>query len=273
MGWAKIEDTLDPQHKFHRAHVDATAVKLMLPIYFTNAKLTKDDIMLAKNSWDIIATGTCPKFVFSKLTFKEKFPFESAVSWFQSVYFNRLFDVHPLCRGMFIDCRAQGRFFSSLLGFIFTALVNENNFKKRLTALAISHCRMGVKAIEYGIIGEVMFWALKTCLDELYDKDTHKAWVKLFSAMIAVIVPVAVSYELESNAAQVERMHVQATSHGYSYRSHAKGDSKDGYSQGKLSVIPDMQEEITHTSGSITRWERTHKHQGHTMVDVIDCYS
>jgi hypothetical protein len=49
-----------------------------------------------------------------------------------------------------------------------------------------------------GIIGDVMFWSVKKCIGEAYCEDTHSAWVKIFSKMLSVIVPVSVAYELES---------------------------------------------------------------------------
>ena len=43
-----------------------------------------------------------------------------------------------------------------------------------------------------------MFWTLAKCLgSEFYDKATHRVWVKIFSTMLNVIVPIAVHHELE----------------------------------------------------------------------------
>ena len=50
---------------------------------------------------------------------------------------------------------------------MFTILDHEEQFQTRLTELAESHCRRGVKSTEYAIFGEVIFWTLKTCLGEL----------------------------------------------------------------------------------------------------------
>ena len=55
-------------------------------------------------------------------------------------------------------------------------------------------------------MGEVLFYTLKSCLGPEYDSATHKVWVKIFSRMLMVIVPVAVSFEMESGAAQMDRL-------------------------------------------------------------------
>lgn len=268
------------------ASVDALAVRLMLPVYYSADKLTKEDVLQAKNSWDIIATSSSPCYLFNRSNkTKAEFPFESGTSWFYSVYFSRLFDIHPMSKGMFVDTKAQGRFFQALIGFIFTAVSAQRAFNKRLLLIALSHCRKGVKAVEYGIIGEVMFWSLKVCLGELYDKETHHAWVKLFSSMLAVIIPAAVGYELDSNAAQADRIEIAQKSHAYSFKMppNAKKD-KNGHYVYKLSqrvashqgiVVVEEVEDLAnmHSSATITTWERQHKRQGSTLIDGIDCYS
>jgi hypothetical protein len=42
---------------------------------------------------------------------------------------------------------------------------------------------------------KVFFWALQQCLGPEYTSQTHLAWRKLFSAMLVVLVPVAVACE------------------------------------------------------------------------------
>lgn len=69
-----------------------------------------------------------------------------------------------------------------------------------------------------------MFWTLKTVLgEETYDKRVHEAWVRIFSRMLSVIVPVAVSFEIKTggeaqrqrvvneNALQRDMLQVQST--------------------------------------------------------------
>ena len=53
-----------------------------------------------------------------------------------------------------------------------------------------------------------MFWSLKKCLCEFYDKNTHRIWVKIFSTMLDVIVPIAVHYELDhkKHIAEISRV-------------------------------------------------------------------
>jgi hypothetical protein len=60
---------------------------------------------------------------------------------------------------MFSDPWSQERFIVGLQAFMFTALSDADQFHKRLIALGKSHAAKGVKAVEYGIIGEVFFYS------------------------------------------------------------------------------------------------------------------
>ena len=60
-----------------------------------------------------------------------------------------------LSKPMFKNPDSQLKFFTALFSFIFTILDNKAVFTKRMTELAVSHCKRGIKACEYGIVGEV----------------------------------------------------------------------------------------------------------------------
>ena len=105
---------------------------------------------------------------------------------------------------MFKSSTSKGSFVHGLRSFLFTILSNKKEFHEKLLNIANSHCKKGVKAVEYGIIGEILFWALEHCLTKsVYTANIHKIWVNIFSAMLAVIVPKAIKYEM--NASQDDR--------------------------------------------------------------------
>ena len=49
-----------------------------------------------------------------------------------------------------------------------------------------------------GIVSEVLFYTIRRCLGEAYDKEIHNVWVKVVSRMLKIMVPVAVAYEIQS---------------------------------------------------------------------------
>jgi uncharacterized membrane protein YgcG len=70
------------------------------------------------------------------------------------------------------------------------------NFQIIMRGLALSHCQKGVRSVEYGIVGSVLFHSLKKVLAEEYTEAVHQAWVKIYSAMLSIIVPMVVDHEL-----------------------------------------------------------------------------
>jgi hypothetical protein len=51
-----------------------------------------------------------------------------------------------------------------------------------------------------------MFWTLAKVLGQAYTAEVHQAWVKIFSSMMRVIVPIAVHHELQDDTAQQARL-------------------------------------------------------------------
>jgi hypothetical protein len=51
-----------------------------------------------------------------------------------------------------------------------------------------------------------MFWTLGKVLGPAYTPEVHDAWVKIFSSMMKVIVPIAVAHELKDDTSQKIRL-------------------------------------------------------------------
>lgn len=69
--------------------------RLMYPMFFIDKPLTSDEIEGVKLSWDYIMLGTSSEF--EKQTRSDPdFPYRSCEEWFQIIFYERLFDVHPV---------------------------------------------------------------------------------------------------------------------------------------------------------------------------------
>lgn len=68
----------------------------MLPVYYTSVELTKLEVNLAKQSWDYMTEDIFPVYIsnLSTMTFAHAFP--SCKDWFSELFYERLFDVHPV---------------------------------------------------------------------------------------------------------------------------------------------------------------------------------
>lgn len=57
-----------------------------------------------------------------------------------------------------------------------------------------------------GIFGECLFWVLKLIVGPEYDAVTHMGWVKIFSRVLKVMVPIAVQYEIDNKESMKNRI-------------------------------------------------------------------
>jgi len=181
--------------------------RCLLPVYYTNVAPSDEDRNTCLKSWELVTHNTAPAY----LDLKEKgFSAEalaaagveevpdSALTMFFKGFYARLFDVHPECEDMFTtSMQKQGGFLTKMISLSLTS--NPITFKDTMIGLAEAHNRRGVKAVEYGVVGDVLFWTLRHVLGlTAYTNKVHNAWVRIFSAMLEIIVPVAVAFELES---------------------------------------------------------------------------
>jgi hypothetical protein len=75
----------------------------------------------------------------------------------------------------------------------------------------------GVRAAEFGVIGEVTFWTFRQVLGDLYDTATHTAWAKIMSKVLDIMVPAAVDIEFRHQNLSQNFAH-QPHLHTYSYK-------------------------------------------------------
>lgn len=187
----------DMAHKLKRSEADI--VQLMMPVYYTDEKVSVVDLEKANIVWNLVISDTAPNYL--KIVEKGQTEYSSCMIFFYDTFYRRLFDVHPLCRSMFKSgLKTQGKFLVKMISMLLSDIDSDPvKFNNTLVKLAETHNDRGVKSIEYGIVGEVMFWTLREVVGhEVFDKETHLAWIRIFSRILSVVVPVAVAYEIKT---------------------------------------------------------------------------
>lgn len=121
-------------------------VKIMLPVYFVDEEMTDQEIKLVDDNWSAILYD-------STLVYKEKrqdptFTYNSAATYFFALFYNRLFDVHPVSRDLFKNMEGQGQFLIRMVQLALSERESPKNFQLSLIRLAEVHNRRGVKAVE-----------------------------------------------------------------------------------------------------------------------------
>lgn len=169
---------------------------MMPPYYIKDVVVDDDDIILARISWRMIIEGSSPAFNAIKST--PEFECSSCLTWFYDSFYKRLFDVNPSARPLFKNnIQSQGRVLMGIISTALNQLRDPDSFAVMLVSLAHVHSKRGVRGMQYGIIGDVLFWTLSLCLGDAYDPLTAIAWHKIFSYMLKIIVPVAVDDEIQ----------------------------------------------------------------------------
>lgn len=173
----------------------AEVVAMMMPVYYTHdAKITNEILETAKQSWLMIVEDRSPAFL--KMKKDPSFEMASGISWFYTMFYERLFDVHPMSKPLFKNGMvSQGKFLVKMITLTINSLKYPEKFKKTMEDLAMRHCERGVKAGEYAIVGDVLFWVLERSLGPAYTVEVEDAWKKIYSAMIQIIIPLCVEYE------------------------------------------------------------------------------
>jgi hypothetical protein len=83
-----------------------------------------------------------------------------------------------------------------MVSLTLNCLLQQQKFQKSMEELAMRHCERGIRGVEYGVVGDVLFYAMQKVLgDTAYSVDVEIVWKKIYSAMLAIIVPLCIEYE------------------------------------------------------------------------------
>eukprot|EP01040_Poterioochromonas_malhamensis_P010402 gene10402-11318_t len=150
-------------------------VGFLLPLYYTKQPFAPGEKDLAEKSWKMILNNQCPHFNQLKKTHPEMSQDQSCFDHFFDVFYGRMFDVHPSCRGLFHKTiNKQGSFFGRWISLLFSEMDEPQKFYTSLANLTHLHNKIGVKAFEYCFMGEVLIYALKEVLGpEAYTQSVH----------------------------------------------------------------------------------------------------
>eukprot|EP00981_Chlorochromonas_danica_P000312 scaffold78_cov203-Ochromonas_danica.AAC.5 len=121
----------------------------LMPVYYTTAPLLPHEKELAVKAWKEIANARAKEFWRVKNLDPEAVTCKTPMEYFGNQFFLRLFDTHPTCRGLFSKgSMREGQALLRMISFIISEIDNEEKLEKNLIALAHSHNKLGVKAVE-----------------------------------------------------------------------------------------------------------------------------
>jgi len=122
---------------------------------------------------------------------------KTALVYFYERFYNRLFTAHPSCIPLFKNSiGVQGKALVHMIGAATSLLNNLGQLVPALQDLARRHSvSYKVMGNQYGVVGEVLIATLGEVLGEYWNNDHVNSWLKIYSVMLSVIIPVAIQEE------------------------------------------------------------------------------
>ena len=140
-------------------------IKLVLPSYYTTEKLSGEELSEVCNSWELIVHNKSPHFAMCRTESGKSFHHESCMDLFYYTMYVRLLDLHPDSKDFFEPPPpGQGRNFVHYMQVLLAEIHEDIKWNETLINLTITHSRMGVKAMEYGVLGDIFIHAVRECV-------------------------------------------------------------------------------------------------------------
>lgn len=166
--------------------------------YISNPEITPEDLNAVRKSWRKIIDSTSLNFKRLKGG-DSKFSFGSGGEWLGNVFFENLFELHPAAIYLFpVDTSRSSSNFTRRLTELLDTVERPNDIYMALMELAVKHAKYGVHAVQYGIFGTVLFKSLRTCLGEEYTDYVSTSWIKVYSFILSVVVPIALAEDRQA---------------------------------------------------------------------------
>jgi hemoglobin-like flavoprotein len=122
--------------------------------------------------------------------------YEQLVAFYEAFY-ERLFNVSPVSRTLFKnDMSVQGKMLVKVISSSLGVATDIEKFRGTMASLAERHFTYGVRAIDYGVVGDVLFFALADVIGQEFTSKHRTAWRRVYSKMLTVIIPTAVTLEM-----------------------------------------------------------------------------
>lgn len=175
-------------------------VDAMMPLYYVRKMPSRHHVTTARKSWDLLDDGLSPVFCDLRRTHgfqNESFSAGEGKTIFKNEFVSRMFDIYPTSKPMFSKIQHDNPGWCLVIADLcLNQLDDSKGFLKHTMDLTKMYVESGVCAVQYGNIGEVFLWTLKRCLGSAWNRDVELSWKYLFSALLRIMVPVAVNYEL-----------------------------------------------------------------------------
>eukprot|EP01041_Mallomonas_annulata_P011483 gene11483-24012_t len=154
--------------------------------YIENVSIKEEDVNIAKTMWMIIMSGSITTPYLKKKEKDPDFPYSSTLTWFYDLFYNRLFEVCPNAKPIFINSSmvTNSKLIACLISSALNAFKDKDHIKSKIAHCASDNAKRGLKAEYYGDMGLALFWALEQVIGDPFDSLAKQAWIKLYSHLL-----------------------------------------------------------------------------------------
>ena len=185
-------------YKRHRSiYIDTDSpLSIVYPAYFTNDEITEQDVKLTTSSWQIVMNGEETE-AFLQHKNDPSFQHATCLTWFFDSFYGRFFEIAPDAKPLFsnVSIIGQGRLISGVITSALNMLGHKAKLEEKLISVATNHAKYGIKTTHYGLMGEALVWALGNVLGSIFDSSMVRAWLRVYSFILSIILPVATAAE------------------------------------------------------------------------------
>jgi hypothetical protein len=170
-------------------------MQALFPIFHTYGKLiTKEDIRIARVSWEMVSTRTHNTEQKDLMFQRQKLFYDYFYSYLNGALDRedaKLFlNVPPAFGNAYIDRKVK-----EILGVIFKSYSKPMELESYFIKEALQNCFSGIKTEMYKRVAEAFMKALEATLQLDFSKRIHNVWAKILSFVVATIFQPALTAE------------------------------------------------------------------------------
>lgn len=103
---------------------------------------------------------------------------------FANLFYDRLFDVAPSVRPLFLgDTAAQGKKLLDTLDVFTSDLTNVDVLRPAMKRLGARHESYGTRPEHYGVVESVLLWTFERMLGEAFTPEVREAWQAAYTLL------------------------------------------------------------------------------------------
>lgn len=176
-------------------------MKALLPDYFIEGVIvTVQDVDLARSSWQMVVQSTSPEFI--RLASRpEGFEYRTCKLWFYDQFSVMSAESGRVPALLYnATTKLKETAISGMFGMLLS-LFGDTTEEQRYLALremSIVHAnKMGVRCYQYAAVGGLYIKTLQVCLGSGFTEAVEAAWIRIFSATLQVLLPLAIEAEAD----------------------------------------------------------------------------